>query len=71
MPEVVCVGLCFRVSMEVHRRRGVLSAVWVVGKSSGHVEVVEDAEVVEELSLEAVVDWEFGVEVGGGGGGGW
>jgi len=57
--------------MEVHRRRGVLSAVWVVGKSSGHVEVVEDAEVVEELSLEVVVDWEFGVEVGGGGGGGW
>ena len=57
--------------MEVLRRRGVLSVVWVVGKSSGHVEVVEDAEVVEELSLEVVVDWEFGVEVGGGGGGGW
>ena len=33
--------------MEVLRRRGVLSVVWVVGKSSGHVEAMEDVEVVE------------------------
>ena len=64
MPEVVCVGLCFRVEYGD-------SVVWVVGKSSGHVEAVEDVEVVEESSLEVVVGSEFGVDVGGRGGGGW
>ncbi len=57
--------------MEVLRRRGVLSVVWVVGNSSGHVDAVEDVEVVEESSLEVVVGSEFGVDVGSGGGGGW
>ena len=57
--------------MEVLMKRGVLSVVWVVGKSSGHVEAVEDVEVVEESSLEVVVGSEVGVDVGSGGGGGW
>ena len=57
--------------MEVLRRRGVLSVVWVVGNSSGHFEAVEDVEVVEESSLEVVGGSEFGVDVGSGGGGGW
>ena len=57
--------------MEVLRRRGVLSVVWVVGKPSGHVEAVEDMEVVEESSLEVVVGSEVVADAGSGGGGGW
>ena len=64
MPEVVCVGLCFRVEYGG-------SVVWVVGKSSGHVEAVEDVEVVEESSLEVVVGSEVVADAGSGGGGGW